>query len=355
MDFFEQTVRNSPGIALEDIHEDGFAFATLADRQKILYAQLLNGVTSLEESFEVYGAKADDIEPVYHAMLVDHPELFWLDGSTSYSYYSESSPITITPGMSVDASEVEGIRLQIEAAADGYLQAIPEDADDYTIAKMAYDFVINTTDYNIAASQNQNIMSVFLGHESVCAGYARAYQYLLQRAGLTCSFVEGTIPSTGEDHAWNIVCVDGAYTYVDPTWGDPTYPGLDDGAVDIVYDYLGLTTSEILRDDHVFANQEMWPVCDSTSASYYMREGLVFDSVDDPVLSESFWRQQGEGAYPIVFKFSNEEAYVQARSLLEAGEFLYDDIVSLFSAQDRLGTGYQYQLGDALYILKLFL
>ncbi|MEE0027525.1 MAG: hypothetical protein U0J70_08035, partial [Atopobiaceae bacterium] len=80
--------------------EDGWAYASLEEDQQKLYIQLLAGVTSLEQSFEVEASSVEDIEPSYRAMMVDHPELFWVDGSTHYTYFEGGGPITVTPGLS---------------------------------------------------------------------------------------------------------------------------------------------------------------------------------------------------------------------------------------------------------------
>ena len=348
-------VPEAEDVQLEEISEDGLAYGSLSDARKLVYAQLLNGIVAKQESFEVKGATKDDIEPTYRALLADHPELFWVDGSTNYTYYQGEDRVTVTPGLNMSLDEVDGVRTQIESAANKFLSTIPEGASDYDVAKLAYEFVINTTDYNESAEQSQNIQSVFLGHASVCAGYARAYEYLLQKAGLSCCFVEGRIPSSGEEHAWNIVRIDGQYTYVDVTWGDPTYPGLEGTSPEISYDYLGLTTEEIARDDHEFDDASMWPACDSTSVSYYAHEGLVFNSYDTAALSDAFRRQSDSGKSTIVFKFSSQDAYAQARDALAAGEFLADDLRSLFQSSGRTDFAYQYQISDSLYIVKLFL
>lgn len=356
--YVNKILNDDPESAVTDvrsIEEDGRAFQALTDDQKLIYQQILDGVRSVQETFVVYGAQKEDVEPTYHAVLTDHPELFWVDGSTSFTYFELGSTMTISPGFSIPADQVEDVRTRIEEVADEFISSLPTGVDDYGIAKAAYEFVINTTDYDANASQNQNIQSVFLYHASVCAGYSRAFQYLLQRAGVYCSFVEGEIPSSGEDHAWNLVRMGEDYTYVDVTWGDPTYPGLDEErAVGATYDYLGLTTEEILRDDHAFADESLWPACTSTACSYYAREGFLYDAYDVSALSQGFWRQIGESLNTVSFKFSNEAAYAQARDALFANDFLMDDLRTFFAESGSRDNTYQYQYSDSLFILKLF-
>lgn len=336
--------------------QDGLGYAALTDAQQKVYVQLLDGVTSLEEKLDVLDATIADVEPAYHAMMVDHPELFWIDGSTRYTYYENGGPITITPGLSLPLDEVPEVRERIEAAADGFLATLPQDADEYAICKATYEYLVETTDYVANAEQHQNIQSVFLGHATVCAGYSKAYQYLLQRAGVFCSYVEGTIPSRGEDHAWNIVRIGGEYSYVDVTWADPAFPGSEEVVLQtgVTYDYLCLTTQEILRDDHAFLNESMWPVCDSTTYDYYGMTGRLFDVVDEAALSASFWSQCDEGLGYVSFKFTNDEAYVAARDSLAAGTLLAYDIQSLFEQQGKAGSPYSYQYMDSLRILRVY-
>ena len=54
------------------------------------------------------------------------------------------------------------------------------------------------------APDNQNIYSALVGKRTVCAGYARSAQYLLQKMGMECIYVTGTC-ANGEAHAWNQV------------------------------------------------------------------------------------------------------------------------------------------------------
>ena len=70
------------------------------------------------------------------------------------------------------------------------------------------------------SEHDQNIARVFWKKQAVCAGYARAVQYLLERLGIPCIYVEGNTIGSSEGHAWNIVQIGGQYYYVDATNGD---------------------------------------------------------------------------------------------------------------------------------------
>ncbi len=51
----------------------------------------------------------------------------------------------------------------------------------------------------------------------VCDSYSKAYNLLLQKAGIPVVRVR----SDSINHAWNLVCIDGIWAHVDVTWDDP--------------------------------------------------------------------------------------------------------------------------------------
>ncbi len=61
----------------------------------------------------------------------------------------------------------------IEAAVEPIIGGISAEASDYDKVKYVYVTVIINTDYNLNASDNQNIYSVFVNKSSVCQGYAK--------------------------------------------------------------------------------------------------------------------------------------------------------------------------------------
>ena len=96
--------------------------------------------------------------------------------------------------------------------------------DTYEKIKYIYETLIRQVEYQEDSGQNQNIRSVFLEGKTVCMGYSKAAQYLLNRMGIFCTLVTGTVngdrPSS---HAWNLVKIGEEYYFMDVTWGNPGY------------------------------------------------------------------------------------------------------------------------------------
>lgn len=272
------------------------------------------------------GCDEEAIDRIFQCVLNDHPELFYVEGY-SYTRYTRGDKITaviFSGTYSIDRETAESRRDEIEAAAAEILSGIDEGADQYTKVKYVYDTIIRETDYDPSAPDNQNVYSVFVNNRSVCQGYAKATQYLLNRLGVECTLVLGTVktgegqglPARQEGHAWNLVRVDGDYYYVDTTWGDASYSQQDGvstesiGMPEINYDYLNVTTEELLKS-HTLGENIPMPQCVATDANYYSREGALFTSYDRDQMQALFDRARAEDRDDVTVKCSDWECYLE--------------------------------------------
>lgn len=310
-----QTFFESQG-ALSDASALGYVGERLNDEQKRLYLQLHAAISENRENvnmLEVYDEGS--IKAAWEAIFADHPEFFWLDGKYTYVYDPNGHTLTVQFGFCVPLYEMSNYRQMIESKVVAFQNSLPAGASQYDIALKAYEYVIYNTEYDESAPYNQNMLSVFANGRSVCAGYARAYQYLLHRSGMFCAFVQGngrTESGAEESHGWNMICIDGTYAFVDTTWGDKnpkmTATGQESWG-EIRYAYFGMTTAELAQTGHSFSNPEMWPVCDSHNLNVYGRSGMLWDGYDRAAFQNVVKAHIANGLTTMEFQFTNHDAW----------------------------------------------
>lgn len=306
----------------------GLRYSCLEAGSQPAYDAIYEGLIACEESFNLHAAE-DEVSDAYWAVLADHPEIFWVDG---FSYRWWWGPIQVFPHYNVDVGEIDATRQQIEQVADGVLAAVPQDMATYDKVRMVYEWVIEACDYAADAPNSQNIQSVFLGRRSVCAGYSSAFQYLCQRMGVPCAYISGTATGRG-DHAWNLVDIDGTNTYVDVTWGDPTFM-MSDGSMSaggLSYDYFCVTSEEMARDHVVTAPTQGLPECWSRDYDYFMLHGTYLDSYSQVALEALLAHATWQGETSLYFKLATPEDFEAACAYLRSQEVFWGPL-SNFSA-----------------------
>ncbi|HJC55954.1 MAG TPA: hypothetical protein H9700_01115 [Candidatus Eisenbergiella intestinipullorum] len=346
---------------LSETEKGGYAFFTLGEEDRLLYEELLDAVTgfSQETVLSVRVQDADRLERIFSCVLADHPEIFYVDGYTLSvrTAGEEIRSISFQPSYTFSGQQAKERMERVRKAADAVLSGLAPEMDDYEKLKELYEAVILGTEYDLQAPENQTICSVFLYGRSVCQGYAKAFQYLCQRAGIPAVLVTGKTED-GSPHAWTAVRCSGAWYYADPAWGDVSYrkkdteeggagtedpPAGEDHAEDrmeqIDYDCFLVTAEEISRT-HRADDTFLLPDCRSMADNYYVREGLYFTRADRAQVSAAFERAQQEGWRAVTLKCANESVYEELEeSLLVSREifrYLSRETVAYAAAKERL-------------------
>ncbi len=289
-------------------------------------------------------SNANTANEVFQNVLNDRPEIFWCDGNATSTEYSQSEGqsryVVIEPNYLYEGEEKEQRNQEIESARTSCLSGISDLSDEYEKIKYIYTYLIDNVDYDLDAPDNQNIYSALVGKRSVCAGYAKSCQYLLQQLGIYCIYVTGqtTDPNGGvADHAWNIVQCNGQYYYVDTTWGDPIFLGEDNGYQIpnlIAYDYLCSSEKE-LEKTHMISTDYVYPSCQSENLNYYQLNGMYYDTYEPGMLREVIDRSiESQEAYTI-FKMSDDAVYQEVvdemhETLMEEGAGYLGELYGLW-------------------------
>ena len=320
-----------------------YYYRNMQEEDRKIYRQLYAGVMDMEQ--DITFSSLTDYDRLYRIeslVIADHPEIFWYEGAGTYTQYT--TKLVLHPDYTISTEERKNREEKIAAAVQEFKSRIGADETAYEKVATAFNFIAGKCKYVEGAPDDQNICSSLIYHESVCAGYARGVQYLLQQLGIECLYVWGTITEHG-DHAWNIVNIDGKYYHSDPTFGDRSF---SDGtevenmpeALAMEYGYLCMNDEEALRDRVVSAELGGWaslPVCSSTEMSYYHRHGWYY-----PEYAEAVWdelsHELGEGQRFFRVQFGTEEAMQQFLDELSENRYAKMDLEKLSLSEVRTYT-----------------
>ena len=313
-----------------DKSEDyAYSYNTLTYNEQTVYLEIKYAITKFEE-ITLSSKDLSTVDKLFYCVMNDNPDIFYANG---YNYHIHNTgDICISGIYTFNKEEIAKKQKQIDAYVTECFNSIQDDFDDYEKIKYVYEDLINHTEYDSNAENHQNICSVFIEGKSVCQGYAKATQYLLNELGIPTTLVLGLTDKT--NHAWNLVKVDGDYYYVDTTWGDSSYQKLTEtagyyhGDIPMInYDYLLVTTDQI-SSTHEISGKVFMPYCFSTKNNYYVREGLYLIDWDSNKAASIINQQRSDGSNYVTLKCENYIAYSNMRNELldNGGIFKYVDI-----------------------------
>lgn len=311
---------------VESISAGRYAYESLPDEQKKIYDQMLDAVMNQEEEVTLSTSDGRYLEDIFNCVKADYGGLFWVESFryTQYQRNGQTEVMSFAPNYIMTAKERAAVQKKIDQQVKRYLKGLA-DATDYEKVRTIYRRLIQKADYNLESENNQNIISVFLGKETVCQGYASAMQYLMDQLDIPCVIVTGT--AKGGPHAWNLVQLDGAWYYVDVTWGNSKYHDDEQNDVKYVeYDYLNITTEEMLQDHSPKVSFEL-PLCTERKNNYFVKEKKYFTSLDENTVAEigSIIRRAYEkGKSSVSVKFASRELCAQAKEYFLAEYHISD-------------------------------
>jgi transglutaminase/protease-like cytokinesis protein 3 len=130
---------------------------------------------------------------------------------------------------------------------------ITDGMSDYDKELAIHDWIIQWASYDEEALSNKpdakpdpdndNPYGLLINKRSICSGYTSTFKLFMDMVGIECVIVEGGT-TYGEDHAWNMVRIDGNWYCVDVTWTDPIVSIQTDS---MKHKYFNVT-SEFMRE-----------------------------------------------------------------------------------------------------------
>lgn len=264
-----------------------YGYLTLTAEEKKLYDDIVDGIENLR--YKICESDAYPIEEwtkIYGMVYNQEPRLFYMGAKVKVGklFYTTKSPDVINQ-MQKDIDAVAD-KLVSEAAGKSSTFEKLKVFHDYLVLNSSFEFSEGSQDYNTS------IYNAFGSGEAQgniqCNGYAKAMQYLCDKAGIVSMVVTGE-SAEGASHAWNVVDVDGKWYNLDCTWDDPLLE--NPNYKNIRYNFFLVPDKWIHNVTHCHVNEHKLsggkyikyfdpPACTETAQNYFIKNGYVYSDFD---------------------------------------------------------------------------
>ncbi len=335
-----------------------YGYQSLSKEEQKVYRQIAEGLEQQEAEIRITPLSEERLMTVFNMVMIDHPEYFWIEGEFQYTTVEDlnentKTAIQLMPVYTVEKEQTESLKQQIEQQADAWIAEIDASFDAYEKIKSVYELLIREVEYDETSFYNQTIQSVFLEKKTVCMGYAKATQYLLNKMGIFCTLVTGNIlDEANSSHAWNLVRIGENYYYVDTTWGSPGYNAQGDREDAISYSYL-CCSDKIISATHKANEDILLPSCTDESYHYYRRKGCWYETYDKEHICDVLKRDIETNSPKTELCFRGEEEYQQAVQDLVEGNLIQEVIqkTSILSPGQQVSWQISYGGKDNLLVI----
>lgn len=140
-------------------------------------------------------------------------------------------------------------RKLLNAAKETLEECITPDMSDYEKEEALYIWLSRNVRYDTSHNNSRGAPRTsyepygpLINRKGVCLGYATAFQLLMNMAGVECITVTGASNLMMNNHAWNMVKLNGEWYCADPTWDNRSVPG--------GFAYFNVTSQHMADTDH---------------------------------------------------------------------------------------------------------
>ena len=346
-----------------------YVYETLTEDEKEVYDLLVNAISHFDGEITELptGITSEQIFRLSEFVQCDHPELFWFQyGTKVITNSGDSTVVRIVLSYRMTEEEAKECQKRIDAEIGKFLSSIEDDMSDFQVALKIYENIIKLVDYDSIGLDKQkreatadsgpdelrSIYGVIVNKKAVCAGYAKATQYLMNLCGIECTYV------VSKTHAWNLIKLEGEYYHLDTTWGDHSNTDKKRSESNTIsYDCFCITTKDLEKlDEHKLAVEFDVPECCALDCNYFYRFGQYFEEYDFTRIRNLLCKMIRQGKSRIGLKAANSGVYKKMnQELIQNNRFR--EILQYANMQEgiHVSSMYSYVADDKKNILTFII
>ncbi|HHY74009.1 MAG TPA: Ig domain-containing protein [Bacillus bacterium] len=241
----------------------------LTDIEKIIQGSMAKRENTVVIKYKGSTNKLLDVISGYISKAIEADEYLnysYRNVNMSYKAYGKDVTITLKFSYYESALEMKYVDQKVKAILT---KIIKPGMNDHEKVKAVHDYLVLNLAYDTRLMNNSPYSALTTGI-TACNGYAMLVYKMLKELDIEVRLISGTASSQAfntQNHAWNMVKLDGYWYHLDATWDDP----VPDESGRVLYDYYLLTDKEIAKNHDwktggVNGEEKPYPVA---STSYF--------------------------------------------------------------------------------------
>lgn len=252
----------------------------LADKATYqLCAAIINAQSPIVFSTDEMPATEETMDNLYDVLEQTQYARYLL----SYEYTIDEVQDEVKVYLDLNTSRIKDNEKAQEAAIIAAGEIFTQGMTQLEIVRAAYDYIVQNVVYDELAAQKYigydkeprafEMYGAIIEGEAVCSGYVRAFNYLLNAAGIETRIVS----STSMNHAWSMVLIDNEWYHCDTTYDDPV-PDIKERKM---YNYFLKNDEYMIKAGHDLSDINS-PKSTANSYNYdiYTNWGIEIDNVE---------------------------------------------------------------------------
>lgn len=304
----------------EGMVTDYYKMSALTDAEREIYDSVLNDLGSMKERVPLE-VDSTVLQKVLEIIRFEQLAYFHIrDRQVKVNEITQGFDIVYEYRFTAD--EISSMNIASERAARAIMEQITPDMDDYDKLKFFHDYLVLNCENDTESPYSNTIYGALVQKNALCEGYAKAFSYLCNLAGIENTIVTGL---TGEDvyHMWNMVKLGGNWYHVDVTWDNPDdalhaeYPDV------ILYQYFMVTDSVIENNHTILTIPAEPPKANGRNENYFVHEGTDISSEEEfmTVSQNAVLNAVRNHEQSAMVKFASNDLYISVTSKLDPSAF----------------------------------
>ena len=255
----------------------------------------------------------EDYVKVLETVRCEQLMLFYLQNRYAGDFDSTVQTYEMNFSYKYSIKEVNIMLMETEKAAKEIMTLTDPSMSDYEKLKIFHDYLVLNVESSTDDPTADSIYGALVNKKALCEGYAKAFSYLCNLAGIENMIVTGY---TDVDHMWNMVKLEGKWYHIDVGWGKPSaalserYPDM------VLYQYF-LSEDSIMENNRIISNMLCDPpVADSSDMYYFNVENKYAETYDQAleIIEQSCRRCIDSGEKYFMIKLDSSNLYLQTTS-----------------------------------------